>query len=244
MTSIEPDGQFGLLTAPCASLAMLLVSVVVGAVVAAFNGAPPRSPVVAGGIGGILGGWMGFLAIWDVILLRNGRLKAEPDKIWAISFLGALVGSLVLSTLAARLEKGTLIKRYWNSGWIKQNPKKSVVLFALLIWWLMPINWHSLEGHGKLYCFLHAGWPRRVSEDMNERAFNTWFYGNPVHHSIDFYNGICRSVFEETRSGGIRLSANNRPPTAWEAIKQLVLGMGQPVYRGIGGLPPESGPQH
>jgi hypothetical protein len=202
MTGFERDGQFVLLVVPCASAVMFLVGSIVGSLVAAFIGAPSRSPVIAGRIGGILGGWVGFLAIWDVILFRDGRLEnASPGTIWGISLLGTLVGSLVLSTLAARREK---------RAWIKRQRWKSVVVIALLLiccsWWLLPVDWGSLEGHGELYCFLQCGWPRRIHRwGEKGHLYTTWSYS---HHSIDFVDGICRSKGQHT-------------VTPWQVIKHL-----------------------
>ena len=92
------------LVVPCFSLAMLLAGAVVGAGVAAFSGASRFLPIaVAGAVGGVIGGWLAFLPFLMLapVLVPDAR-DLNPGIVFGAVFLGVVVGSLVLSILAAR----------------------------------------------------------------------------------------------------------------------------------------------
>ena len=75
------------------SVPFLLLGVVVGAVVAGVRGVPRPLIIMAGAAGAVSGQWW-FLALPRLV-----------SSAWLISFIGALLGSCVLSVIAAWLTK-------------------------------------------------------------------------------------------------------------------------------------------
>ena len=89
---------WGLLV-PYLSLPMLFGGAVMGVAVAAYAGVSRIFNTVAGGaVGGVIGGWLAFL------LFRDAR---DANAVLGAMFIGAYVGSGILSVPVARLNKGT-----------------------------------------------------------------------------------------------------------------------------------------
>ena len=83
---------------PCLSVPMFVGGAVVGVAVALVARSRFFRTVIAGAVGGVIGGWLGFL------LFRDAR---HENAVLGAMFIGAYVGSGILSVLVARRNKGT-----------------------------------------------------------------------------------------------------------------------------------------
>ena len=88
---------WGLLV-PYLSLPMLFGGAVMGVAVAIYARSRFFPTVVAGAVGGVIGGWLAFL------LFRDAR---DANAVLGAMFIGAYVGSGILSVLVVRRDKGT-----------------------------------------------------------------------------------------------------------------------------------------
>ena len=90
---------FFVLLEGCGCPPLFLGGAVVGMAIAGLSGRLRWSPVVAGGFGGLIGGWLGVLS---VVWLTDSGI------VWAMLYLGAVVGSVTLCILFARRDRRTI----------------------------------------------------------------------------------------------------------------------------------------
>lgn len=89
----------------CGSLAFSVIGAIVGLIVGALAEDMPHAltiPSCAGAIGSVIGGWLALLAFF--VLSPDPRDNVGLG--WSAMFVAAIVGSLILSTVAARWGKG------------------------------------------------------------------------------------------------------------------------------------------